>query len=350
MRSVAPVVERDPARGLDEEGGERGADVGVPVARPRRLGGEVRRPVVVASRHEVALEERAERDRRVALRVEVVPDRPPVADRGGVRQQVPDRDRSMWVARRPHRERQDLVHVVVESEVPVLDRLQHRGADHGLGDRGEHEQGLLADGLVAPDVGEPEAARPSDGSVPHDGRADAGEPTGAHPVGDEGVEIAACRRDDRGRGPGEGRERPQGGGRGRHRARAQQLPARDRHRASAEVPRHVRPIVGEHGSAGGFAVGRAGFEPATRGLKAPCSNRAELPARGHPSGPRSRDRPGAAWMDRDPRTGGDPPCASPGQRSHSSWPPRSSAPRCWERRRSPTTGATAAAAPTRRSP
>src|SRR5215210_7269646 len=27
-----------------------------------------------------------------------------------------------------------------------------------------------------------------------------------------------------------------------------------------------------------FGVGRAGFEPATRGLKAPCSNQAELPA------------------------------------------------------------------------
>ena len=50
---------------------------------------------------------------------------------------------------------------------------------------------------------------------------------------------------------------------------------------------HARTVSGLTDT-GHPEVGRAGFEPATRGLKAPCSNRAELPARRHPSGPRSR--------------------------------------------------------------
>ena len=50
---------------------------------------------------------------------------------------------------------------------------------------------------------------------------------------------------------------------------------------------HTRTVSGLTDT-GHREVGRAGFEPATRGLKAPCSNRAELPARRHPSGPRSR--------------------------------------------------------------
>ena len=40
------------------------------------------------------------------------------------------------------------------------------------------------------------------------------------------------------------------------------------------------------------AVGRAGFEPATRGLKAPCSNQAELPARWDIVGNRGAAYPG----------------------------------------------------------
>ena len=185
----APGVEADAARGFHEERGQGRPDIRVSVPRARSPLEEVRPAVVLASGHEVALEERAERDRGVAVGVQVVPDRPAIPDARRVGQQMPDGDGPPRMLRRSHRERQDVVHVVVEVEQRSFDRLHDGRRDHGLRDRCQHEQRALSDRFAPPEVRVPISPRPHDVLTSDYRCRDAREPAEGHEVRDLPVEV-----------------------------------------------------------------------------------------------------------------------------------------------------------------
>ena len=138
-------------------------------------------PVVVGERRHRS----ARPDARADTRLKQVRQPPPVADPGGMGQQMPHgRGSKARLGRNQPQGAQVVVGRGIQVDQPLLPQLHHGDRGEGLGDRADPEHRVLRDRLLGLDVGDAVAQGPLQGSITDDANRKTGRGPAVQDLGD----------------------------------------------------------------------------------------------------------------------------------------------------------------------